>query len=737
MNERRKILLFRGGAALVILLLLFGILVISLQGKITTRLEKGWVLPPLELYSQGVLLATDRLVPMQQIEREIEKRGWQSGRDYILDEAEGCAETSGLDFNGKARNCLWIREPAVLVTWDESNRITDIFRGTPWTPTASFALFPQLITQFYDNQPILQQNTPLSEIPLACLQAVTAIEDRDFLEHRGVSATGIIRAMIRNLKAGRWAEGGSTITQQLVKNFFLTSKKTLRRKIEEQLLAVLMEAQLNKDQILEMYLNVIYMGQSGPYQVRGLGSAASHYFEKPVSRLSLAECALLAAIINSPGRYSPFDQMDASRARRELVLQKMKESNMIGEEDLNLANQAELPTPPSQSKRTHAPYFVMATLKEFQSLGIDAETGARLYTTLDPEVQLAALHGLQKALPKIEGRIKKPSQQPLQASVVVIDVATAQVLALLGGRDYRSTQYNRAVDSRRQIGSVVKPFVFWPALKTKSPLSPILDEPFEWKNGKQVWKPRNYEYKTYGKVPYFYALSQSLNIPAAKIGQEVGLSAVADTLRRAGAQVEIPELPSLTLGALEMSAMEVAQLYLTLARFGQSEELHSLIRVEDTNGKMLFEHQPEIENSLDPIPTAVLVGMLRQSVELGTARSIRAWGITGPFAGKTGTTSDTKDAWFVGFSPRLMVVTWVGYDDNTAMGLTGASAALPLWLEVVNGLRADFHSENFNWPTGVELRSIRKDELVREFPVLNDLKDFPEKVELILPDWAS
>ncbi|NJL25805.1 MAG: transglycosylase domain-containing protein [Calothrix sp. SM1_5_4] len=224
------------------------------------------------------------------------------------------------------RDCFWLREPALVVTWDAGNWIQEVWTGTPLAPTASFPLFPRLITQFYDGHPILQQNTSLSEVPLACLQAVTAIEDRDFLEHRGVSLTGTLRAVVRNLRAGRFAEGGSTITQQLVKNFFLNARKTIRRKLEEQGLAILLESQLNKDQIFEMYLNVIYMGQSGPYQVRGFGSASQYYFERPISQLNLAQCALLAALINSPGRYSPFEHPEQAKARREKVLNKMTEA---------------------------------------------------------------------------------------------------------------------------------------------------------------------------------------------------------------------------------------------------------------------------------------------------------------------------------------------------------------------------------------------------------------------------
>ena len=706
----------------------------NLQSKISTRLEKGWVLPPLELYSQGNALTLGRRLPRTEIENDLQNKGWTQPRDYRLENAETCAQIAGLEMKDRALPCLWIRDPALIVLWDEAGFIQDIRQGPDWRQVDHFALFPRLIAQFFDGQPILQQNTPLSEMPLACLQAVTAIEDREFLEHNGVSATGIARAIYRNLRAGRWAEGGSTITQQLVKNFFLNSKKTLHRKIEEQILAVMLESQLGKDKILEMYLNVIYMGQSGPYQVRGLGSAAQTYFERPISQLGLSDCALLAAMINSPGRYSPFEHPDAALQRRELVLRKMFEAQMIGNDELEVAKTQLLPKPPTKGHRAHAPYFVMSALKEFQNLEIESESGARLYTTMDPEVQTAVSSGVGKVLPIVEKRIKRPSKQPLEIAAITADVASGQVLALIGGHEFRSTQYNRATDARRQIGSTIKPFVYYPALRDGSPLTPVLDEPFEWKSGKQVWRPKNYEKKNFGNVPYFFALAESLNVPAAKVGQNVGLDSVGAALKSAGVSVDIPQLPSLTLGALELSPFEVVQAYLTLARMGRYEKLHLLARVEDTSGGVLYQYAPLDTPALDPGQTAVLIGMMKQTIELGTARAARALGLLGPYAGKTGTTSDTKDAWFVGFNRRTLTLVWVGYDDNTELGLTGAGAALPIWVEISKAIGNRFENSDFAWPAEVEEREVQKADLLRDFPALQNI---PDRIDLIFPNWAS
>ena len=733
MRRRKKILL----GLLALFLLALGAaaaLITSMQSMISERLAKGWTLPPMELYSQGFALSPGRHLDASALLAELQHRSLEVGRDYQMDTPDLCAHGSAVTPQQSGAHCLWLKEPAVLVTWDDQGWILELWSGQPLQPADHLALFPRLITQFYDGQPILQQNTPLSEIPLVCLQAVTAIEDKEFLEHKGVSATGTLRAVARNLRKRRWAEGGSTITQQLVKNFFLTPKKTLRRKVEEQILAILLESQINKDQILEMYLNVIYMGQAGPYQVRGIGSASHHYFDKPVSQLNLSECAMLAALINSPGRYSPFDNKARAQQRRELVLRKMNEAGMIDGTEMASANERDLPQLPAQQKRVYAPYYVMSALREFQSWQIESENGARLYTALDPDAQSAIVEAAAQTLPVIEKRIRKPSKQPLQIAVLTVDLLEARVIGVLGGRDFRTTQFNRASDSRRQIGSVVKPFVYLPAVKDNSPLTMVVDEPFEWKAGNQVWKPKNYEKGFHGPVPYFYALAESLNIPAAKVGQAVGLEAIEEAIKSSGIRAEVPLLPSLTLGAFELSLMDLAQGYSTLARMGEGENLHTLERVEDINGNVVFSREPARDLKLDPSATAILIGMLQQSLELGTARAARSWGLEGPYAGKTGTTSDTKDAWFAGFNGRLLTVVWIGYDDNTVMGLTGASAALPVWVSIAKRLEAFYKPDDFAWPSGVEKRQIPRDKLLEDFP---DLKNLPEEVELVFKDWAS
>ncbi len=706
----------------------------KLEKKLSERLTKGSILPSLELYSQGIALGVGRRVPLTAIREELLRRGYTPERDYALGEIEACALEGGPTIHEDAIRCLWVKHPEagpLMLTWDTNDWIKEIWTGNPWIEVQHHGLFPRLITQFSDGQPLQQRSTVLSETPLACLQAVTAIEDRDFLQHSGISTSGILRALIRNIQAGRFAEGGSTITQQLVKVYLLNSKKTISRKLEEQMLALIMETQLTKDQILEMYLNVIYMGQNGPYQVRGLASAADYYFDKALNTLSLPECALLAAIINNPGKFSPFNNPDQAMARRDLVLRKMHEANMFTAREIEPAGRSPIPKAPKAGRQAHAPYFVMSALREFDEMGLDSDEGIRLFTTLDTRLQSALIEAIAKQMPLIEARIKKPSKEPLQVAAVSVDLNSGQVVALSGGRGFRSTQFNRARDGRRQIGSIVKPFVFLPAMHEHDPMSEIVDAPFEWKTGRQKWRPKNYDGKSHGTIPYFYALAASLNVPTAKIAQEIGLNQVTETLREAGVKGKIPNVPSLSLGVLELPPLEVAQLYTTLARMGSGESIHSLARIENLASETLYARHPSKEFTLDPVLAARVVGMLEQTLNMGTAIGARRMGLTGVYAGKTGTTSDTKDAWFVGFNSHLLTVVWVGYDDNTPMGLTGGGAALPIWTDFHKAVADLYAPTPFAYPEGVERRIQSRGDLLSRFPDLNTVDNVPEEFELV------
>ena len=734
LTTRRVLLL--AGAAFAILVLIAAFFVTShLQQTLASRLGAGGALPSVEIFAPEIPLRLGRRFERERFEAESQTRGWQVGRDFLTARGDECKrlgpQSPALDFAPEAQ-CYYIRDPGVLLSLDGAGFVGGLWRGDPLLPTTEFDLFPRLVTQIYDGQPILRQTVSLAEIPLACLEAVTAIEDREFLEHRGVSPTGTLRALLRNLRQRRWAEGGSTITQQLVKNFFLTPKKTLRRKLEEQALALLLEGQLSKDQILELYLNVIYMGQSGPFQVRGFGSAAQYYFGKPVGQLELEDCALLAALINNPGRYNPVSHAESARARRELVLAKMDTLGMIGVAEKTRALAAPLPASKLDAHRISAPYYALAVQKEFGLAAPDIEGSVKLSTALDRDVQTQISMSIERTLPLIEKRIRHPGHSPLQTAVVTIDLQSNHVIGLVGGRDYKQTQFNRVVDSRRQIGSIIKPFVYYPAFKTGNALSSVSDAPFEWKTGRQTWRPRNFEKEFKGDVPYFYALAESLNVPAARVGQMVGLKEIRATLNNSGLEESAPLVPALTLGALELTPLSVAQLYSTLGRMGRGERVHALVGASvESQGAPdhpLILNAPDEHLRLDPPLVAQVIGMMEQTFALGTARSATAQGLQGEYAGKTGTTSDTKDAWFAGFDGRLLTVVWVGYDDNEPMGLTGAGAALPIWTDIMKRLQSIYAPQPFVLPEGVERRAVSREDILKDFPAVGAL---PESLNLI------
>lgn len=743
---RKWRLLGFSGLILLLLMIPFGVWVYHLNTTLKKRLQEGWFLPPLEFYSAGFKLEVGTtfdeaklLAHLQRNQfRQRSENSFLQNKDFALLGRDKCRATLKSDFSEDVADCLLVRAKSgrwTLAGWNENHKILLIRDGKDLQPAVSADIAPQLIAQFYDGHPILKEPTELAKVPLSCLQAVTSIEDEEFLEHKGVSVTGTARAIVRNVLARRWAEGGSTITQQLVKNYFLSSRKTLKRKFTEQILAVLLEMQTNKDTILEQYLNVIYMGQSKNYQVRGFASAAEYYFGQPITNLDLPQCALLAALINNPGRYNPFRHPDHAKTRRQLVLTKMEERGLISQNEFDRANQAPLPQQEGRNDTVPAPYYLTTAQKELNDMGLLDESGLRVVTALDPFIQEAQVTAMDTQLPLAEKRVEQRTHQkpahPLEGAMISIDLLTHKVVALVGGSDFRLTQFNRVTDSLRQIGSTIKPFVYYPALDRMDPMAPVEDIPFDYKIGRQVWSPHDYEKETFGIVPVFFALAESLNIPAAKVGLEIGLDKVVETLHAAGVDKDIAPNPSLALGAVELTPWQMAQIYSTLASMGSYKKISTIERVETLHGEVLYQNPSGFEQHLDKDKAAVVVGLLKMPPEIGTARSLQNWDIPLALAGKTGTTNDLKDAWFVGFTPRLLTVAWVGFDDNATTGLTGASGALPLWAKFEKTVASRFPSEDFAWPEGVELRTFSPDDIMAKYPSLRKFAHWPPQIQLV------
>lgn len=606
-------------------------------------------------------------------------------------------------------------DPSVqIIAFSSTRQVLAVFKGDVPARVDAIDLEPELFAQYYGESPVLRQVVELGQTPTNCLNALLAIEDSTFLEHSGVSFTGLLRATWTNLRAGRKAQGGSTITQQLVKNYFLTDEKTLRRKLTEIPMAFLVERRASKDEILETYINLIYMGQNGPFQVRGFAAAAEHYFGRGIGGLSLDQCALLAAVLNSPGLYNPFKHPERARKRRSLVLDRMAKLNMITSDEALKAKAAPLPSRPKRHLTEPAPYFIQAVRRELERREIDGSEGLRVYTTLNLRAQEAAHLAVRDGLERLEEknpyiRKLKMSGKNLEAVLVAAEPKTGAVQALVGGRGYLATQFNRAIDSRRQVGSIMKPFVYLTAFESLTeggrpytPLTLLRDEPKTYRFDGQTWTPRNYDGKYRGEVPLYIALTDSLNAATVDLGMRVGLDTIVDTTRRLGINSKVSALPSLTLGAFELSPLEVLQAYSTLAQFGRHVPLVFIERVNDLDGKTIYHHAIEPRQVTAPEPTAQLVGIMKNVLTIGTARSVTLAGFTRSAAGKTGTTNDKKDAWFAGFTPDHAALVWIGYDDNTSVRLTGSSGAVPIWTRYMKSYAASLPAKDFPWPESME-----------------------------------
>lgn len=602
-----------------------------------------------------------------------------------------------------------IKNKIQIVAADELDRVLVLLEVDPETQSAQnldkLLLFPQLFAQYLGNQPIIQDEVELNQVPRQCLDAALAIEDPHFLDHQGFSWRGLLRAFWVNLKNGRMAQGGSTITQQLVKNHFLTAERTISRKIKEIIMAVLVERAIPKDQILQTYLNIIYLGQQGNFQIRGYSAASQFYFHKHLSNLDVADCALLGAVINSPGLFNPFKHSERSLQRRNKVLEAMEEQKRILPEEKTLGLQKPLPQKVSVEVRETAPYFIDAVIKFLASEGFYDLSGLKIYTTLDLQIQSAAQQAVQRHLNTLESTSKyhqEKKSHSLQAVLVSSDPKTGEVLALVGGRDHRSTPYNRVVESSRQVGSVFKPLVYLTAFAEQddfSPLTPLTNQPFEHVSHKQSWKPKNYDGKTSTEVPAFYALKESLNIPTARLAIDVGLENIIDVAQQLGAVSDIKPYASLSLGAFEMTPLEVLQIYTNISRWGSTQKLRVLKSVTNSDNHTIWnppseDHQQVLEKGF----FVDIVSILQEAMKTGTGQAAANMGLVGDYAGKTGTTTNYKDAWFAGFSANHVAVVWAGYDDNTPIQLSGASGALPIWTQYMKSINALIGSKPFEWP---------------------------------------
>lgn len=576
---------------------------------------------------------------------------------------------------------------------------------------AGIWLDPPLVASYYGSQ--LQERRPvtLDQIPEHLIYAVLAAEDAGFLEHNGISARGVLRAAWTNLRSNEVRQGGSTLTQQLVKNLYLTHERRWLRKAREALLAIFLEARYDKRDILQAYLNEIYWGREGSINVMGIGAASWVYFGKEPAQLTLGESALLAGMIQSPANLSPLNHPEASEQRRDLILGRLDQLRWLPREQLAAAGKENTARPrgrPWINRR--APYFADAMAEEAKrrfGVGDLNDAGLILCSTLDLEAQEKAERAVVDGLEALAESEREPrADRPLQAALVSLDPATGGIRAYVGGRSYRHSQFDRARNAKRQAGSIFKPIVYAAAFDRRlaHPATLLEDAPFTMQATDKPWSPKNSDGEYHGFVTAREALEKSYNVPTAKLAVRMGLEPVAEMAERLGVRRKLKSFPALALGAMEVTPLEMAAVYSSLASGGVYRPTHGLEAVLSSAGEpMAGTDLPAAERVLNE-NVAFLVNQVLQGVfDRGTARSARKEGFDDRAAGKTGTTNDRRDSWFAGYSPEHATLVWVGYDDNSRTRLSGAKAALPIWTRFAKATRPPSGFRDFSAPDGVRV----------------------------------
>jgi penicillin-binding protein 1B len=580
---------------------------------------------------------------------------------------------------------------------------------------------PELITGLYDRIWEERRLVKLADVPPLLLKAILVVEDERFYRHRGIDVVAILRASWVNVTSGGIVQGGSTLTQQLMKNFFLDDERTFKRKLKEALMALIAERKYSKEEILENYLNEIYLGQRGAQGIFGVWEAARFYFSKDLKELSIAEMALMAGLIRAPNRYSPYRSIDAAVKRRNVVLGRMFETGMITRSQYDNALRETIQRRELIKVLNDAPFYVdflRRELAENYSNEVLTQDGLKIFTSLDLQLQRWAELSLANGLKQLEENYpylkKRAGDDHLDGAIIAIRPQTGEIKAMVGGRDYQKSQFNRVAQAKRQPGSVFKPFVYLAALmfgaddgsKKFTPVTLVEDSPFTWTYEGKEWQPDNYKGEYFGTVTLRRALERSLNSATARVARDVGIRRVREVAHRLGIQSQLPAFPSLALGGVEVTPLEVGNAFSTLANNGVRTHAVTVKQVIDQSNHLLERRDVRVTKVVSPQLAFLINYMMKGVLDHGTAAGARSQGFTRPAAGKTGTTNDTKDAWFVGYTPDLLAVVWVGFDNPSKLGLSGSQAALPIWTEFMKRATAGTPVTDFVAPPGIKMVDI-------------------------------
>ncbi len=674
-------------AACLILAAALGLWVAHLDRVVRREFQgRHWSVPahvyasPLELYAGAPISAND-------LEEELYRLHYRPGDPLA---GAGNYRRQGNTFVLHARRVRFsdeLREAQLVSLSADSNSITGM-KQADGRELPVFRLDPLVIGSVF---PIHGEDRLVlspADVPPLLRAGIKLIEDRRFDEHNGVDARGVMRALWANLRAGRVVQGGSTLTQQLVKNYFLSDEQSFARKATEAVMAIRLEANFSKEEILVAYLNEVYLGQDGSRAIHGFGLAGEYYFAKPLAELDAGELAMLIGLVKGPSYYDPRKHADRARTRRNLVLNELGNAHLIDADSARRA--AAAPLGLKAPGGGYVPAYldlVRRHLKRDYAEADLAAAGLAVYTSLDPRAQAAAERALASNLKRLDAASRVRGAH-LEGAVIVTEPNSGDVAAVVGGRDSGSDGFNRALDARRPIGSLVKPAVYLAALESGryNAATLIEDAPIELKlPGGSVWAPQNFEHQVYGRVPMARALAESMNLATIRLGLDIGLPKVAATLQRLGLDTAPVLNPSLLLGTVEMTPLEVVQVYTALANGGFRARLRAVKAVLDEQGRPLKTFRVQVEEAAPSAAVYQLDRMLTLVTTRGTGREAGARLPPGTVvAGKTGTSSDTRDSWFAGFTGSYLAVAWVGYDDNRVTGLTGAAGALPVWVDTLS-----------------------------------------------------
>jgi penicillin-binding protein 1B len=697
---------------------MLGLVVVAYGAYLATFLElpKSDDHPPLRLYSGPFLLKPELSLAHSHLLERLQRLGYrrvkatQAPGDYQLTE-----EALTIYLHPQPEN--YIGATMVMLLLDQG-RVTDVLSPHDRTPLFSIFLEPELLSGVRGESRQVREWIPLAQIPPGIIETVLTIEDRRFYSHFGIDPVAVGRALWTNFTKGGVVQGGSTITQQLAKNLFYSPQRTMGRKFKEALAALVLEVKYTKQNILESYLNEIYLGQAGFVSIYGVSEAAHRYFGKALEELTVEEVAMIAGLIKGPNSYAPTKHPELAKQRRNVVLRRLRETGFLTEEAWNRAVKEPLRVTPPEDVLTDAPYFLDTVLRQVEEAGVvPLPEGLRIDSTLDPMIQQAATESLEKGLAKLEAthpHLVNHSSEPVQGAVVVLDPKNGSVLALVGGREYRRSQFNRAAQAQRQPGSLFKPFVYLAALEAArengaghlTAASLLADEPATFESGTGPWSPQNYDKQFHGPITLRSALEQSLNVPAVQAAKTVGTKQIVQLLHRLGVTSAIgDDLSSVALGSSSVSLMEITAAYGAVANGGIAVKPTVVRSTRDRQGDVIWNTVPDRQQATSPQGAYVLTSLLEGVIQRGTASKAKVLGFSGAVAGKTGTTDGYRDAWFVGYTSDVVIGVWVGFDDERSLRLTGSQAALPIWIDLARRVIPP-NVPAFVMPSGVVTRTI-------------------------------